>query len=75
MKITKIEYNGEETTAKLFINNEAYGIGITKFEISGYNEFKVYTDEGEKERKYELPEGMHRVYELEKYDNITIVEE
>ena len=79
MKIKKIEFIIDEENYKdeLLIDGDNYGCGITKLEIIDSNDIRVYTYKNEKNADYgnEIPENMHRVQELSKYENIKIIEE
>lgn len=79
MKVKKIEYivDEENYSAKLLINSESYGFGITKLEIIDDKDIRIHTTKSEKNNNYgdAMPKDMHRVSELEKYDNIKIIEE
>ena len=68
-KVKEITYIGSNG---LFINGDKYGMGITRVEIDGPNEIKIYVVPWYK--KIKNYEDYNKIEKLNKYENISIIE-
>ena len=69
-KVKEITYLGSNG---LFINGDKYGMGITRVIIDGPNEIKIYVTPWYK--KIKDYEDFHKIKELNKYENVSIIED